>query len=408
MQIFPSWFFKKSNPAQSSMASEEGSRRTSNTLPYTTKRAYVGTEIVSRAVNLIVDSAAQVDYAVSDKLKFSPLASSSLRGGLTAEKLHELLNQRPNPYMDNSSFRRALWMDFVMEGWAFIHWDGSSMFHLPASHMEVFADPKAYINRFVYDSKTEFEPNEIIFIRDNSYDVAVNQMAGQSRIVPALESVLRRDELMRFKQNFFKNGTLFSLVVETDAVLSKRLKERFQNEVKFDYNPQTGKSSVLVLDGGMKAKTLTPTSTKDLDIATDVAELEKNILVALGIPPLLLDSGNNANIRPNIDLFFYMTILPAARKFESAFQLFFAHKLTLETDGIAALTPDKVSEATAVASKVNNGVITGNEGRVELRYEKLDDPEMDKIRIPANISGSATGVAGEEGGAPKKGTSEET
>jgi len=215
-----------------------------------------------------------------------------------------------------------------------------------------------------------------------------------------LSSVTARDELLKFKKNFFKNGALFSLVVETDAVLSKKIKKRFSDEVTTEFNPRTGKRSALVLDGGMKAKSLTPTSTKDLEVSQDVKDYESNITKALGVPPILLDSGNNANIRPNIDLFYYMTILPNTKKFKSAFELFFGYKITTTTDNIAALLPDNVKEANAVSAKVNNGIITPAEGRDELRYVKLEDQDMDVIRIPANISGSATGVSGQQGGKP--------
>lgn len=397
-----SWLVTKLNPAQPYIAREESKATNTNTRPTTTAQAYKSVELMNRGVNMLVDSAAQVDYSVDDKLKFTALATTKTKGGIRKEKLHELLNIRPNPYMDASTFRRLIMMDFVMLGWAFIHWDGNSLYHVPASGMEVTADSKHYVNHFTYNGTVTYAPNEIIFIKDNAFfSTGVTEMSGQSRVFSCLNSVVKREELLQFKQNFYKNGALFSLVVETDAVISKRLKQRFQDEVSLDYNPRTGKSSVLVLDGGMKAKSLTPTSTKDLDVSSDITSLDKSIMVALGIPPLLLDSGNNANIRPNIDLFYYMTVLPLTSKFQSAFQVFFGYEVILSTKKVAALTPDKESEAKAIVSQVNNGIITGNEGRQELRYDPItNDPAMDSIRIPQNIAGSATGVSGEEGGKP--------
>lgn len=398
---FKSWLANKLNPAQSVMASAETSKTTSNTKPYTTRKAYRDVELVNRSINLLVDSASQVNYEVDDALKFTSIAAARAPGGVRKTKLQELLNVRPNPYMDISTFRRLLFMDFFMEGWAFIHWDGQSLYHIPAAGMEVVADTKTYVNKYVYDGRIEYSPDEIILIRDNYYEVGGTLgMSGQSRILSCLSSVTSRSNLLTFKENFFKNGAIFSIVVETDAVLSKKIKKRFTDEVTLDYNPRTGKSSALVLDAGMKAKSLTPTSTKDLEVSADIADFEKNIMVALGIPPLLLDSGNNANIRPNIELFYYMTILPCTKKFQAALELFFGYELSMSTTEIAALTPDREKEATAVSAKVNNGIITPQEGRIELRYEKLDDPKMEEIRIPANIAGSATGVANEEGGRP--------
>ena len=124
--------------------------------------------------------------------------------------------------------------------------------------------------------------------------------------------------------------------------------------------------------------------------------------MVLGVPPILLNSGNNANIKPNLELLFYLNIIPMLGKFVSAYEYYFAFDIEIKTHKVPALKPDLKAEADRVSSLVNNGIITGNEGRATIRLDKLDDPEMDKIRIPANISGSATGVSGQEGGKPPK------
>ena len=67
-----------------------------------------------------------------------------------------------------------------------------------------------------------------------------------------------------------------------------------------------------------------------------------------------------------------------------------------------ALTPDQKAHADRLSALVNNGIMTAAEARAELRLEELEDPTLSEIRIPANIAGSATGVTGQEGGAPKK------
>jgi hypothetical protein len=47
---------------------------------------------------------------------------------------------------------------------------------------------------------------------------------------------------------------------------------------------------------------------------------------------------------------------------------------------------------------VNTGIITPNEARVGLRFPKLEDDDSDNIRIPQNITGSATDAT--QGGRP--------
>jgi hypothetical protein len=88
------------------------------------------------------------------------------------------------------------------------------------------------------------------------------------------------------------------------------------------------------------------------------------------------------------------------RKFESAFEYFFAYDVELSTHKVPALKPDQKDQAEYLSSLVNNGLMIGNEARVILRLEPVDDPLMKKIRIPANVAGSGTGVSGQEGGKP--------
>ena len=70
------------------------------------------------------------------------------------------------------------------------------------------------------------------------------------------------------------------------------------------------------------------------------------------------------------------------------------------TANVSALQPELKELAAYHVGLVNGGILKPNESRVELRYDKDTDPESDKLRIPANIAGSA--VQPNIGGAPKK------
>jgi hypothetical protein len=74
---------------------------------------------------------------------------------------------------------------------------------------------------------------------------------------------------------------------------------------------------------------------------------------------------------------------------------------------VPALQPDNKTQATYYATLVNTGLITPNEAREGLRFAKLEG--LDTIRIPQNITGSATDAT--QGGRPadeQSATSEET
>ena len=74
------------------------------------------------------------------------------------------------------------------------------------------------------------------------------------------------------------------------------------------YRPDTGGRRPLILDGGLELDKISNVNFKELDFQTAIHENEKIILKAIGVPPILLDSGNNANIRPNMRLYYLETV----------------------------------------------------------------------------------------------------
>lgn len=392
------WIIEKLNPSQQDIAASESDARRNNTKPFSTKKAFQEMAIFNRSVNMLIDSAAEVAFDVKE-----PRRNTSYGSGIKGKTLTKMLTHRPNMFMDSGTFWRLIYTDMVLEGWAFIYYDENegSLYHIPASEMTVYADKKYYINKFVHDGGIEYRPDEIIFIKDNSFHVSgTSQISGFSRAMSALKPIMRKEKLEHFKEKFFDNGTVIGITIETDQNLSARAKERKREEIRLDHNPRNGKSNVLILDGGAKAKSMQSTSLNDLGIDSDMERFDAEVNTALGIPQVLIDGGNNANIRPNIELFYYMTILPMAKKVEKALEFFFAFDIKLDVTDVLALSPDKEAQAKQLTSKVNNGIITGDEARGELRLEPMGTPEMTEIRIPQNVAGSNTGVAGQEGGKP--------
>ncbi len=397
MATFWQQVMQKLNPVQPDIARSQGSQSSNQRKQVTLASSYEHVETVQRCINMIVDSASQVGFDIKDSLPFIGIAS-----GMKHKSLYRCLNHRPNPYMDISTFWRLVIMDFLMDGNSFIHFDGSNLFHLPACEVTIVPDERGYINSFEYNN-TVLKVSEVIHVKDNSFKSVIR---GQSRLNSALNSILRRETMLDFQESFFNNGAVVGLVVETDQILGKRLRERQEQEWQNKYNPKSGGSSPIILDGGMKIKETSNTNFREMMFMENIDGFEDKIAKALGVPKVLLESGNNANIRPNVDLFFNMTIIPLMRKFEAAFEAYFAYDIKITTHSITALAPDMKIEAERISALVNNGIITGNEGRIQMRLEELEDKNMQEIRIPANIAGSGTGVTGQEGGKPANNTTE--
>ena len=386
---------EKLNPAQSEIIDDYGDKHNS-TSPYTIRQAYNALEVVNRGVNLVVDSAAKIHFDIAHKLKDVGVIVPSKDSRMTKDRIIRLLNYKPNPFQNAESFRRQLFLDMLLEGNIFIYFDGMSLFHLPAQNVEIVGDRKTYIKGYTYDKNTQFKVNEIIFIKENS---AKSIFRGDSRLISALHAMNTLKAMLDFQQNFFNNNAIPGLVLKTPNTLSRRVKDRIIMEWMQRYNPRVGGKKPVVLDGDFDVKNLGHTDFRELDFKESIDTQERKILKAIGVPPLLLDSGNNANISPNQKMFYTNTVLPIVDRLVAGFEFFFGYDIKPITQDVLALRPDLKEEADYFTGLVNGGILTPNEARQALRYEEDSDEASNKLRIPANIAGSAANPS--EGGRPE-------
>jgi len=379
----------KENPAQYVISRDQGMTVDSRERIHTYRNAYEQLEVVNRAVNMIVDDSAEVPYDVGEKIQGITPVKKEIR----RTRVDLLLNKEPNPFQDVSTFKRNLLIDLLIDGNIFVYFDGRHLYHLPAEHVTIHTDDKTYVERYSYDNTIDYSPSEIIHIKENSFNSIYR---GVPRLKPALRTMQLLASMRNFQDNFFKNGAVPGLVLKSPNTLSEKIKERMLQAWVARYNPQSGGRRPLFLDGGLEVENLTEINFKNLDFQEGIASNEKIILEALGIPPILMDSGNNANIRPNHRLYYLETILPITNKIKYAFERYFGFKLDENIAGIPALQPELRDQASYFATLVNSGIMTPNEAREALRLEEING--FDQPRVPANIAGSAANP--EEGGRP--------
>jgi len=353
------------------------------------ERAYEDLEIVNRGVNLIVDDASEIPISVGGQVQ----GMNSVVKGIKRSRVELLLNKEPNPFQDISTFRRNLITDYLLDGNIFIYFDGVHLYHLPANKMTVHASDTTYVERYTFNEVIDYKPSEIIHIKDNSF---YSIYRGVSRLRPALRTMVLMRSMRDFQDNFFKNGAVPGLVLKSPNTLSEKIKERMIQSWTARYRPDAGGRRPLILDGGIEIDKVSNINFKELDFQAAIAENEKIILKALGIPPIMLDSGNNANIRPNMRMYYLETILPIIRKMNFAMERFFGFSLSEDITNIPALQPELRDQSQYYSALVNTGIISPNEARDALGFEAIEG--YDDLRVPANIAGSAANP--DEGGRP--------
>lgn len=356
------------------------------------ERAYEDLEVVNRGVNLIVDDVSEIPIRVGTQIS----GMQSVVKGIKRSRVELLLNKEPNPFQDISTFRRNLITDFLIDGNIFIYFDGAHLYHLPANKMTIHASDSTYIEKFTFNEQISYKPTEIIHIKDNSF---YSIYRGVSRLKPALRTMVLTRSMRDFQDNFFKNGAVPGLVLKSPNTLSEKIKERMIQSWTARYRPDAGGRRPLILDGGIEIDSVSNVNFKELDFQAAIEENEKIILKALGVPPLMLDSGNNANIRPNMRMYYLETILPIVRKMNFALERYFGFLLAEDISDIPALQPELRDQSQYYTSLVNAGIISPNEARGSLGFDAVEG--YDDLRVPANIAGSA--VNPDEGGRPEEG-----
>lgn len=391
------WFsnlIEKLNPAQTVISRSEPISSSSGSDIYDFRQAYENIEVVHRGVELIINAAVDINF---DILGTGPI-----------KKIDRLLNIRPNPFVDRVRLFRQAYLDFLMDGNVFFYYDQSDLYLLPAYNVTIITDPKTFVKQYNYEIRSAmsndknsiiYSPEEIIHIKDDS-DKSI--FRGKSRL-SSLKSVINiYNSLLNFQKQFFKNNAIPGLTLETDSVLSKTVKDRLLQEWKTNYTTIfNGAKTPAILDGGLKVSKISEISFQNLDFEKSVERLERDISKGLGIPYNMLQPESSSNLPENQVLFFEHTVLPIVKQFSGAFQQYFnSVSIIPDKRNIIALQPDLKTQALYYTSLVNTGIITPNEAREKLRLDLSDDPDMDKIRIPQNITGSATRP--DTGGRPTK------
>ena len=390
---------EKLNTAQPSIASLEPYASPEAIVDF--EQAYREVEIVNRSIELCINALNEIPFIVE--------------GGSPSKKVNRILNESPNPFEDRSRLFRRAFLDFCLDGNVFFYYDGSDLFLLPANDVEVVPDENTFVKQYNYlisnqqsqdfynfnkqTRKSEaivFEPNEIIHIM-NENELSIFRGTSKLKAIKRLLEVYFY--LINFQRQFFKNNAVPGFVLTTDSILSKRVKERLLESWRNSYTTIFDNArNPAILDGGLKIDQFSNVKFDELDFENSVERIQQDIAKAIGVPYVLLKSGNNANIDANQKLFYQHTVLPILTQFCSAFKQFFNGGIQIRPDKmtIPALRPEMRTEATYYATLVNTGIMTPNEARKGLRLPKIDD--QDGIRVPQNITGSATDAT--QGGRP--------
>ena len=290
------WLSEKLNPAQPSIASLEPYASPENTHDF--EQAYREVEIVNRSIEMCINALTELPLIVE--------------GGSPSKKINKLLNERPNPFEDRARLFRRAFLDFFLDGNVFFYYDRNDLYLLPANDVEVVPDEKMFVKQYNYlisnqqsqdfynfnktTTKSEaivFEPHEIIHVM-NENELSIFRGTSKLKSIKRLLEVYFY--LINFQRQFFKNNAVPGFVLTTDSILSKRVKERLLESWRNSYTTIFDNArNPAILDGGLKIDQFSNVKFDELDFENSVERIQQDIAKAIGVPYVLLKSGNNAN-----------------------------------------------------------------------------------------------------------------
>lgn len=343
--------------------------------------AYTINVIAHSAINRIANSIASIEWMVRT-------ADGQL---LEDHPMIDLIN-RPNPIMSKFAWWRARVSYLLLSGNNYdekVSGDGgmaAELWPLRPDRMSIRPGPSGIPAAFIYKVQHEkvLFPVDAIKGRSDILHIKLfsplDDWYGQSAVSAAAYSVDQHNEAMNWTQSLLQNAARPSgvLTMGDDTNLSDEEYYRLKAEIDEQYTGSSNSGRPILLEGGMEWKSM-GLSPMDMEILKTKESAARDISLAFGVPPLLLNiPGDNtyANYREARLGFYEDTVLPFV-EYQAA-EL--SHWLG-EEFGDVALVPNK-DKIEAIADKRmkmwemadNSDDLTLNESRQIKGYDPLPAP----------------------------------
>lgn len=340
------------------------------------KEAYQLNVVAFQAINKTADAVAAIPFYVvnqrGEEVKNSPL--------------FELL-RKPNPVQSGSEFMRALVGFYRIAGNAYIERvkvgrQVRELYALRPDRMRVKTSTTGLPAGYIYTVNNDHvvwhadEINGESDIRQLKSFNPLSDWYGMSPVMAGAFSVDQHNEAMKHIQALLQNGAAPSGAMEVDGELSDEQFNRLKAEISEKYTGSGNAGRPMLLEGGMKWQQM-GLSPVDMSIIETKYSAARDISLALGVPPLLLNIPGDStytNYREARLAFYEETIIPLAELIKESLNswlssYFGGQMLELDYDKIPAIA-EKRRELWTMADQSTD--LTINERRAIKGYEKIE------------------------------------
>jgi HK97 family phage portal protein len=370
----------------------------------------IGVSTVFACARVIADGLAQVPLKL-----YQESADGRKRTPARAHPLYDLLHRRPNAVQTSFEFRQTLGLHLTLTNNAYCLIERA-----PGSGrilMLTPLDPKTVSVKRAEDWSLGYEltdyygkrytapPSMIWHIKGPAWATHVGLDAVNLARNAIGLSLAAEDS----QAKFHKNGAKPSGVLSVEGVLNPTQYQQLVEFVKKTAGDESG--APMILDRAAKWLSTAMTGVDAQHLETRRYQVEE-ICRAFRVMPIMVGYSDKAATYASAEQMFLAHVVHTlAPWYECIEQSIDVHLLS-ERDRANGLYAKFVEEgllrgaskdtAEVLDKYVNGGLMTPNEGRAKLDLDAMDDPEADKLRVPANIVGKEPATTEEPGGMPPK------
>lgn len=316
---------------------------------------------------------------------------------------HELLDllARPNPYMSGSKLVENTIGFLKISGQGYIEANTDKngkpleLFCLRPDRMKPLAGngqvPVVGYRYTVGGVYHDFTPEQILHLKEFN---PTDDFEGLAPLEVAGRSVDSINEAKKHNVAMFQNGARPTGALSAQTWLTDQQYEKLKNEIKENYQGAANAGRPLLLEGAMTWHEM-GLSQKDMDWLQGQLLSAREICIVYGVPPQMLglpDSQTYSNYQEARRAFYMETVLPTMRWLRDELNNWLVPKfdkrlyLDFDLDAIDALQDDRNIKAKRNCDLVDRGIISRNEARMDMGWDKATVAGMDDYLIPATLS----------------------
>jgi len=368
--------------------------RTENKYASYAKEGYEKTPDVYACIRLIATSCAGIEWNV-----FTIKGNERQRSD--GHPLDQLLD-RPNPFQSRFDFFEAYISYLYLDGNSYIEKIGpesglnagkpKELHVLRPDRMKVENDANGYPLKYIYTfagNTCEFDAEDIMH---KKLFHPTNDFYGLSPLKPGGCSVDLNNQSKDWNMALLENSGRPSGALQTEETLTDDQYETMHSRLNEKYAGLNNAGKIAILEGGLRWQEM-GLSPQEMSWEKTIKMSTREICAVFHVPPELIGDHEHAtysNYKEARKAFYEETVLPLMDSIRDDLNrwlspLYGNVVIDYNRDDIEALKEDRDAVWARGIKGVEKGIITINEARGMLKFDKIAEPEADMLLIPFNM-----------------------